>query len=314
MIKRNLTFSKPAYLRVSKNQLLVEYPEKRNTKVPKSQLLKLEEPQIPYAQIPIEDIALIVLEHPQITLSMQLISKLMENNATVVHCDSRHLPSGITLPTYGHSEQSERYRQQIEVGAVLKKNLWRQTVQAKILNQAGHLHERAVPTENMKHWSDAVQSGDKMNHEARAATYYWQNLFGIAGFTRERAGMPPNNLLNYGYAILRAIVARALVSSGLLPTLGIHHQNKYNPFCLADDIMEPYRPYVDVIVAHIVDNGDEYEELTRENKQLLMSIATMDVFLDEKKSPLMVAVSRTTNSLYECYAGLRRKILYPIWQ
>jgi len=139
------------------------------------------------------------------------------------------------------------------------------------------------------------------------------DFFKIMGwyFSRARHGEPPNNVLNYGYAILRSITARALVSSGLLPALGIFHRNKYNAYCLADDIMEPYRPFVDQIVCYLVDNYDDYEELTTELKTELLQVPAMDVMMEGKKSPLMVAMSRTTNSLFECFAGNSRKILYP---
>ncbi|WP_340136768.1 type II CRISPR-associated endonuclease Cas1 [Flavobacterium psychrophilum] len=184
---------------------------------------------------------------------------------------------------------------------------------AKIMNQAGLLKEKGIPCRKMELWAKEVTSGDALNHESRAAVFYWQSLITVPNFTRGQKGIPPNNLLNYGYAILRAITARAIVSSGMLPTLGIFHRNKYNAYCLADDIMEPYRPYVDLIVCHIMETQDSYDELTVEIKKQLLSIATIDVCIDGKNSPLMVAMSRTTHSLQECFAGAARKILYPIY-
>jgi len=164
----------------------------------------------------------------------------------------------------------------------------------------------------MIHWAKKVRSGDPDNYEGRAAAYYWKNLFPeILEFTRDRYGDPPNQLLNYRYAILRAIVARNLVGSGLLPTLGIHHHNKYNSYCLADDIMEPYRPFVDEIVCTIVENGEDFYEISKSIKQQLLEIPTVDVFIENKRSPLMIGVQRTTASLAKCYAGEQRKILYP---
>ena len=156
-----------------------------------------------------------------------------------------------------------------------------------------------------------VKSGDTSNLEARAAAYYWKNLFWIEGFTRDREGIPPNNLLNYGYAILRAVVARSLVASGLLPTLGIHHHNRYNAYCLADDIMEPYRPYVDQLVCGIIKQGVDYAELTRELKAQLLTIPVLETYMSGKRSPLMVAVGQTTASLYKCFSGELRRISYP---
>lgn len=172
---------------------------------------------------------------------------------------------------------------------------------------------RGTEVRNMLKWASEVKSGDSENLEARAAVYYWQNAFPmIENFTRSRDGEIPNNLLNYGYAILRAIVARALVSSGLLTTLGIHHRNKYNAFCLADDIMEPYRPYVDRLVMQLYDKYPDCEELTKELKTELLQIPVLDVIISNKRSPLMLAVSTTTSSLQKCYAGESRKIIYPI--
>jgi len=295
MIKRTLFFGNPAYLSTKNEQLHITFPDKEKES----------------KNIPIEDIGFVVLEHPQITISNRLLEKLTLNHAAIINCNAQHTPIGMLMPFNGHTEQNERVRYQIEASLPLKKNLWQQTVQAKIKNQAALLSARGVEVQNMKYWAKEVTSGDVLNHEARAAAYYWKHLFCIDEFTRQRQGIAPNNLLNYGYAILRAVCARALVSSGLLPVLGIHHANKYNAYCLVDDIMEPYRPYVDMVVCYIVDNHDDIEELTTELKQELLSIPALDVVIDGKKSPLMTAMSRTTYSLYECYAGFSRKLLYP---
>ncbi|HET8828524.1 MAG TPA: type II CRISPR-associated endonuclease Cas1, partial [Pelobium sp.] len=175
------------------------------------------------------------------------------------------------------------------------------------------LFERGIPCENMLHWAKSVKSGDPDNYEGRAAAYYWKNVFPKKmEFFRGREGDPPNNLLNYGYAILRAIVARSLVSSGLLPTLGIHHRNKYNAYCLADDIMEPYRPFVDLIVLKIIDNGENFLELSKELKAKLLAIASVDVKFEKGTSPLMVGLQYTSASLAKCYEGSMRKINYPL--
>jgi len=297
MIKRTLFFGNPAYLSTKNEQLLISYPDKEK----------------PSKTVPIEDIGFVVLEDPQITISNRLLEKLTLNNAAIINCNAQHLPVGMLMPFNGNSEQNERVRCQLEASLPLKKNLWQQTIQAKISNQAALLSDRGVEVQNMKHWAKEVTSGDVLNHEARAAAYYWKSIFDIENFTRGRKEDPPNNLLNYGYAILRAVCARAIVSSGLLPVLGIHHANKYNAYCLADDIMEPYRPYVDMVVCYIVDNHDDIEELTTELKKELLSIPALDVVIDGKKSPLMTAMSRTTYSLYECYAGYSRKLLYPTY-
>ncbi|PKP25135.1 MAG: type II CRISPR-associated endonuclease Cas1 [Bacteroidetes bacterium HGW-Bacteroidetes-2] len=295
MLKRTLFFGNPAYLSTKNKQLVVSFPDKE------------QEPRT----IPIEDIAVVVMENQQITITNGLLEKLVNRGVAVINCNQQHLPIGMFLPLNGHTEQSERFRNQVNASLPLKKNLWQQTVTAKILNQAGLLKEYNIAIIKMQHWAKSVTSGDILNHEARAAAYYWQNLFNIPNFNRQQNGVPPNHLLNYGYAILRAITARALVSSGMHPTFGIFHRNKYNAYCLADDIMEPYRPYIDLIVKDIVEREDHIEEITVDIKKQLLEAIAMDVTIDGKQSPLMVAMSRTTNSLQECFSGVSRKILYP---
>jgi len=308
MIKRTLCFSNPAYLSMRNEQLVVKLPEvEKNDTVPESfkgNAVKT---------IPIEDIGVVVLDNKQITLTQGLLEALLENNCAVITCDSAHLPVGLMLPLCGNTTQNERFRDQIDASRPLKKQLWQQTVQSKIRNQAAVLgtYTKAV-TKNMSVWAESVKSGDSENMEARAATYYWRNIFpDLPGFLRDREGEPPNNLLNYGYAILRAVVARGLVSSGLLPTLGIHHHNRYNAYCLADDIMEPYRPYVDEHVIKLIAQFGYPEQLTTPLKQELLSIPTLEVVINGQRSPLMVAVGLTTSSLYKCFSGESRKILYP---
>jgi CRISPR-associated protein Cas1 len=307
MIKRTLYFGNPAYLSLSNQQLVIKLPEVEKADVP--QLLKKEAVR----SVPIEDIGIVLLDHQQITITHGVMESLLDNNVALITCNSQHLPVGLLLPMDGNTTQSERYRHQIDASLPLKKQLWQQTVACKIANQAHVLEKtRGAVVKNMRVWAGDVKSGDSDNLEARAAAYYWANLFSdIDGFRRDREGVAPNNLLNYGYAIVRAVVARALVSSGLLPTLGIHHRNKYNAYCLADDIMEPYRPYVDRLVREIADSGTDIMSLTQEIKIKLLSIPTIEVMINDKRSPLMVAVSTTTASLYKCYAGESRKIIYP---
>jgi CRISPR-associated protein Cas1 len=202
-------------------------------------------------------------------------------------------------------------RYQLNASLPLKKQLWQQTVAIKIDNQANHFLSRGKNALRLKRYAKEVKSGDFGNEEALAAAFYFQNLFEIENFSRNQKDIAPNNLLNYGYAILRAVAARAIVSSGLLPSVGIFHCNKYNPFCLADDVMEPYRPFVDALVYDIVESGCNLEELNRNIKSNLLMIPVIDVIIDGKQSPLMNAMSRTTASLYDCFEGSRRKILYP---
>lgn len=309
MIKKTLYFGNPAYLSKKDEQLIVKLPEVvKNESLPESFKQKSE------VSIPIEDIGVVLLDNQQITITHGLLDSLLDNNTTVITCNSNRMPTGLLLPLSGNTTQRERWHEQIEASVPLKKQLWQQTIKAKISNQATLLEKRcSINIKNMRYWVDEVKSGDSENHESRAAAYYWANLFPtLPDFRRGREDSPPNNLLNYGYAILRAIVARSLVGSGLLPTLGIHHRNRYNAYCLADDIMEPFRPYVDNIVCNIINSGKDYNELTKELKQELLQIPVIDVIIDGERSPLMIGVQRTTASLYKCYSGETRKISYPV--
>ena len=297
MIKRTLYFGNAARLRMQQSQLIVEYPDNNEKK-----------------SVAIEDIGIVIIDHQQISITHGLMNALIDNNAAVLWCDSHHLPNGLVLPMSANHVFTEKLRYQLDASEPLKKQLWKQTVQAKIDNQANVLALSGRNTDNMKYWSDSVVSGDPDNYEARAAAYYWKNIFEEnTQFTRHRFGDAPNNLLNYGYAILRAVVARSLVASGCLPALGIFHRNKYNAFCLADDIMEPYRPYVDLLVLNILKEvSDDFDgELTKEIKQKLLQVPVIDIKIDGEGSPLMVGMQRTTASLMKCFEGESRKILYP---
>lgn len=308
MIKRTLCFSNPAYLSLKNGQIVVKLPQvEKNDGLPES----FKEAQ--QHTIPVEDVGVVVLDNRQITITQGLLEALLENNCAVVTCDSSHLPVGLMLPLCGNTTQNERFRCQLDASLPLKKQLWQQTVQAKIRNQAAVLEVcRGGETGNMRKWAGEVRSGDPDNLEGRAAAYYWKQMFPAAkGFTREREGVPPNNLLNYGYAILRAVVARALVASGLLPTLGIHHHNRYNAYCLADDIMEPYRPYVDELVVQYTDENGFPDTLATGEKRVMLGLPVADVVINGQRSPLMLAAGLTAASLYRCFSGESRKILYP---
>ena len=308
MIKCTLYFGNPAYLSTCNKQLMIKLPEvEKNDTVPES--FKKQA----VVSRPIEDIGVVVLDNKQITITSGALEALLENNCAVISCDSKSMPVGLMLPLCGNTTQNERFRDQLDASLPLKKQLWQQTIKMKIENQASVLSDSTgAEVRNMRVWANDVKSGDPDNLEARAAAYYWKNLFyGIKDFTRERDGIPPNNLLNYGYAILRAVVARGLVSSGMLPTLGIHHHNRYNAYCLADDIMEPYRPYVDELVVDIIKNGEDITELSRDIKAKLLNIPVLDVNINGRRSPLMIAVGQTTASLYKCFSGGLRRISYP---
>ena len=308
MIKRTLYFGNPAYLALKLKQLVIKMPDAKGDMpdfgVPDSfSIIKT---------IPIEDIGIVILDHPQITLTQGLMAALLDNNCAVITCDAKHLPTGLMLPLVGNTVQNERFRHQIDASLPLKKQLWQQTVVQKIRNQAevlqyttGELHQ------NMLIWADKVKSGDSDNMEARAAAYYWKTVFpDHSDFTRGQEESDPNGLLNYGYAILRATVARALVGCGLLPTLGIHHHNRYDAYCLADDIMEPYRPYVDRLVYDLIHQGYG-TELNKDTKLQLLSLPTVEVIIGEQRRPLMLSVTQTCASLAKCFLGESRKITYP---
>lgn len=296
MIKRTLHFSQPAYLKVQNNQLVIELTERT-------------------AQVPLEDIGLVFLEHPQITVTQTVLQRLMELNVAVVTCDEKHLPAGMFLNLEGHSEHAAKSRTQLDSSEPLRKQLWQQTVKAKIMNQAAMLYYAGKPDKLLKTLAKEVLSGDTSNQEGQAARYYWKHVFSteIDDFERHRTGDTPNNLLNYGYAVLRAMVARAVVGAGLLPVRGIFHRNQYNAYALADDIMEPYRPYVDQIVLEILQETDieDLRFMGAEEKKELLQIATKDIMIDGMKSPLMVALTRTCASLSKCFDGESKKILYP---
>jgi len=292
MIKRTILISNPAKLSVKQDQLIVEQEGKVAGK------------------IPVEDIGVLLVEHPAVIYTQGCLSALLENNSAVIVCSKNRHPNGLFLPLDTNELQSERFRHQIEVSQPIKKQLWKQTVRAKIKNQARLLEYIGQESGRLKDMAQKVQSGDTGNIEAQAARYYWPNLFGKT-FRRERAGLPPNNLLNYGYMVVRAAVARALVSSGLLPTLGLHHKNRYNAYCLADDILEPFRPFVDRVVVDLRNKHENLEELTPKIKQGLLEVLTMDVHFGKIPSPMMVGLHRTTASLYRCLAGEQKKLEFP---
>ena len=292
MIKRTLYFGNPCYLSKNKNQLVVELEnnEKRT--------------------VPIEDIGMVILDHYQIKITQPILQALVANNAAVLVNDASHLPLGLLLPMASHNTYTENLNFQVNASKPLKKNLWQQTIKKKILNQAALLYQLQIDTEKMKYWASQVKSGDPDNYEGRAAAWYWKTIFSQP-FKRGRYDAPPNNLLNYGYAILRAVVARSLVASGMLPALGIHHRNKYDAYCLADDIMEPYRPYVDRKVLSIIESDGFDGELTTDVKRQLLDIPVTDVLISGMSSPLMVGMQQTTASLMQCFEGENRKIAYP---
>lgn len=271
--------------------------------------------------IPIEDIGFVVLDNPEIYISIPTLNLLIENNVSVIICNTSHLPNGMFLNLNSHHIQQEIFKNQITASVPLKKQLWQQTIIEKITNQGILLETIIAKKNNFEFLASKVLSGDTSNMEGVAANFYWKSFFDSSDnkqskqikFKRERFGDYPNNFLNYGYAILRAATARALSGSGLLNTLGIHHKSKYNAFALADDIMEPFRPIVDEKVFEIMQNFEE-QELNTQIKAEILQILTRTVYFREEKSPLMVALQKTASSLQQCYTGDRKKIKYPkLW-
>jgi CRISPR-associated protein Cas1 len=296
MLKRTIFLSNPYRLSLKNRQLVIS-----------------EKSGMPVKTAPIEDIGFVVLEHPQISVTMKLVEQLNENNVAVVFCDSKHMPSSMLLPLDAHHIQNELFRAQINASEPLKKNLWKQTIEAKIRNQARLLEKQGMQGLQLNNLAKTVKSGDSDNREGFAARLYWNALFGKA-FIRDRYGEPPNMYLNYGYILLRSAVARALAGSGLLATLGIHHRNRYNAFCLADDIMEPYRPWVDEIVIYLEQKWPGQMMLEKEQKAELLQLMAADVKIGENNRPLMVALSQTTASLARCFTGETRKITFPVFE
>ena len=294
MLYRSIYIGNPAYLKLKDKQLKVTDPESKEEK----------------GSVPIEDIGLLMLDHYQITLSHQLIQELMKNNVILISCDERHLPLAGMLPFSGNSLFSERVKTQIEVSEPLKKQLWKQTIECKIQNQLKVLEQLDKYAFPMYEYLKQVKSGDTTNMEGIAAQHYWKYLIDN-DFLRERFGDYPNPFFNFGYGVLLSIMARALVDTGLLLVLGIFHRNKYNPYCLASDIMEPYRPIVDLLVMKWLQLHPEKQNLDKESKTFLLQIATQDVNIEKLVRPLIVGVKITASSLLKCYTSEKRQISYP---
>ena len=297
MVKRILYFESPAFLSLKYRNLQIRFPE---------------ETGLDSREAPIEDLGIIVLDNPRITITQALIAALMENKVGIVSCDSARMPTGLMLPLNGNSLQSKIFRAQAEISHPLKKQLWKQIVCAKIHNQGRILECEGLNFKPLRTLASNVKSGDSENCEGQAAAYYWKNLFPtFPNFVRSREGEPPNNLLNYGYAILRAIIARAIVSSGLHPTLGIFHRNQYNAYCLADDLMEPYRPFVDKAVLGILVANRNILELTRQMKRRLYGISVEDVLMNGVRRPLMAAVSQTVAGFVKTFTENEHRLALP---
>ena len=244
-----------------------------------------------------------------ISITLPLLNELVKNNVAVILCDNKMMPTSMLQSLDANTTQAESLKFQLAVTEPMKKQAWEQIIESKIENQSAVLALVGKNKDVLKPYNDNVKSGDSDNREGLAAKVYWNNLFGNS-FKREREGYPPNALLNYGYAILRAAVARALLGSGLLPNLGIFHKSRYNAFPLADDVMEPYRPFVDEIVYRLYGNGTT--ELNKESKTEIMRVLNCDVNIGKVKRPLQIALTMTTASLVKYYSGEIKKLSLPI--
>lgn len=292
MIKQTLMFTKPASLSLKDQQLVIDVKDSNQI-----------------VTRPIEDIGFVVVENQMVRMTVPLLNALADNNVSVIFCDNKAMPRSMLMSLEGNTTLQESYRYQIDASEPTKKRLWKQIVESKIRNQAALLNRVGKDGEQLKPYYMNVKSGDSDNREGGAARIYWGKLFD-KGFLRDREGDAPNSLLNYGYAILRAAVARALVGSGLFPAFGLFHRNRYNAYPLADDMMEPYRPFVDEIVYRLhIDKG--VEELDKASKAELLKVLTADVVMGKNLRPLQIALSMTTASLLKVFKGEESKLTLP---
>ena len=293
MVKRTLFFSHAVCLSVRHKQLVIFSKETQEETL-----------------VPIEDIGFVIVENALVSLTIPLINELTDNNCALIFCNEKHLPFSMTMPLDCNEIQSQLFSAQINAKLPVKKNCWKQIVEYKIKNQGLVLKKYDLNFARLVDFSKCVKSGDSTNMESQAAKFYWDNLFG-KNWCRDRFGDFPNNYLNYGYAILRAAMARALVGSGLLPTLGIHHHNKYNAYCLADDLMEPYRPFIDDEVVEYISANPDDKEVGLEFKKRILKVLARDVKMENLTRPMMVALSMTSSSLADALSNESEKLKLP---
>lgn len=249
---------------------------------------------------PIEDVQLIMLDHHSAKITAPLMSRLAMNNASVIYCDETHMPVSMTMDLDSNTLQGKRFKNQLEASAPMNKQIWKQIVEAKILNQSLLLEKLGMGEDVLAQYYKNVKSGDSTNREGIAANVYWKKLMGKS-FIRARFGTSPNHLLNYGYALLRSVVARHLMNAGLLPTIGVFHRNRYNAFPLADDMMEPFRPYIDRKVVALMEN--KTTELCRETKKTLLNTFYTDIPGN--------AIMMSAATLAGIYEGSGKVVVFP---
>lgn len=293
MIKRIIDISEQAYLHIKHQQLLIDKEGKT------------------LGQIPIEDLGVLILQHPAIVITQKVIIACQQNNVAIVFCDERHLPYSVILPVSdGHTLHQKVMRLQVNVKIPVKKRIWKQVVQQKIMEQARTLSLVGADTAVLGRLASKVKSGDMSNHEAQAAQHYWPRLFGKS-FRRNHEVAGVNALLNYGYAVVRGLVARAVVAGGLHPAIGIHHHNQYNALCLADDLMEPFRPLVDWLVYQIWMENKK-ARIDKDTKQNILALLGDSVQVNKKKMPMMVACHYLVADFKRCLDGSLEYIKYPV--
>lgn len=294
MTERILDFAESrAYLRLQHEQLVVDREEDAAITVPMS------------------EVAALILAHPKVTCSQPALAQLMHHGAAVIICDASNRPVGMMLPIEGHSVQTERFAAQASATLPTKKRLWKDIVRRKIQQQAELLETIHGGDHGLHHLAKSVRSGDTSNREATAARRYWTALFDDPTFRRRFDAHDQNRLLNYGYAVLRAVVGRAVCAAGLHPSLGVHHHNRYNAFCLADDLMEPYRPLIDEAVVEFVNSYGADAPLDRVGKQMLLEAILQRYRADDEVRTLFDLCSRTAVSLAKVFLNESDRIWYP---
>ena len=293
MLKRSLVFSSPANLSLKDRQIVISLKERSEDKI----------------TAPIEDIGVVIIDNPAVSITIPLLNDLADNNVIVIICNSKGVPSSTLLSFGTNHYQGEILQSQIDITEPLKKGLWKQIVESKIKNQAALLNKLGKRGDKLKPYYNNVKSGDVDNREGIAARIYFQELFG-KGFVRERSQEGINALLNYGYTILRAATARAVVGSGLFPGIGLYHHNRSNSFPLVDDLIEPYRPFVDEAVYQLLSNN--CIELSKNVKAKLISVLYADVFFKRTSRPLELGLTFTTSSLTRCLRKEDKELLLPL--
>jgi CRISPR-associated protein Cas1 len=320
MIKKIIEISQAkTHLAIRYGQLIIR--QDRPVRQAQGELLDNERGSESQRSIPCEDIGVLLVDHSGVTYTHSVFTELLRCGAAIVLCGGNHQPSGMLLPLESNTLQAERFAQQIEAKEPAKKKLWQQIVKAKIKHQAKIVGKDSEVYKTLMALREQVRSGDPDNIEAQASRKFWpvfitniidpSTSLGVTTFHRDIDGPPPNNLLNYGYMVMRAAVARALCSAGLLPCLGIHHHNRYNTFCLADDVMEPFRGFVESKVKEICETHTEIDDLTQAIKAQLLEVLYQEVTIGETAGPLMVGLHRTAASLQRCFAGEQKEIDLP---